>query len=72
VTDYLRLQARYAHLFRPVERTETIARIQAIADRNISRFGLRAGNQANQDQQNPGAERTLASASDVRDLTEGR
>jgi len=40
VTDYLRIQARYAHLFRPAERTETIARIQAAADRNIARFGL--------------------------------
>jgi len=40
VTDYLRLQARYAHLFRPAERTEVIARIQAAADRNIARFGL--------------------------------
>jgi pyruvate ferredoxin oxidoreductase beta subunit len=40
VTDYLRLQARYAHLFRPEERTEVIARIQASADRNIARFGL--------------------------------
>jgi pyruvate ferredoxin oxidoreductase beta subunit len=40
VTDYLRIQARYAHLFRPTERTEVIARIQAAADRNIARFGL--------------------------------
>jgi len=40
VTDYLRLQARYAHLFRPAERTEVIGRIQAAADRNIARFGL--------------------------------
>ena len=40
VTDYLRLQARYAHLFRPEERTDVIARIQASADRNVSRFGL--------------------------------
>jgi pyruvate ferredoxin oxidoreductase beta subunit len=40
VTDYLRTQARYAHLFRPAERTEVIARIQAGADRNIARFGL--------------------------------
>ena len=40
VEEYLRLQARYAHLFRPVERTETIAKIQAIADRNIDKFGL--------------------------------
>jgi pyruvate ferredoxin oxidoreductase beta subunit len=69
VTEYLRLQARYAHLFWPVERTETIARIQAIADRNISRFGLRA---EDQNQPNPAIERTLATASDVRDLTEGR
>jgi hypothetical protein len=40
VTDYLRLQARYTHLFRPTERTETIARLQAAADRNITRFNL--------------------------------
>jgi pyruvate ferredoxin oxidoreductase beta subunit len=40
VTDYLRLQARYAHLFAPTERTESIARIQAAADRNITRFNL--------------------------------
>jgi pyruvate ferredoxin oxidoreductase beta subunit len=40
VPDYLRLQARYAHLFRPQERTDVIARIQASADRNITRFGL--------------------------------
>jgi len=39
VTDYLRIQARYAHLFRPTERTEVIARIEAAADRNIARFG---------------------------------
>jgi len=43
VTEYLRIQARYAHLFRPVERTEVIARIQAAADRNIARFGLMPG-----------------------------
>ena len=40
VTDYLRIQARYAHLFKPVENTEVIERIQATADRNIRRFGL--------------------------------
>jgi pyruvate ferredoxin oxidoreductase beta subunit len=39
VTDYLRIQARYAHLFKP-EKTEFIGRIQAAADRNIPRFGL--------------------------------
>jgi pyruvate ferredoxin oxidoreductase beta subunit len=40
VTDYLRLQTRYRHLFSPTTRTEVIARIQASADRNITRFGL--------------------------------
>jgi pyruvate ferredoxin oxidoreductase beta subunit len=40
VEDYLRLQSRYAHLFKPGHGTETIARLQAIADRNIARFGL--------------------------------
>jgi len=40
VEEYLRLQARYAHLFADPPRTETIARIQAIADRNIRKFGL--------------------------------
>ena len=40
VTEYLRIQARYAHLFRPRERTDVIGRIQAAADRNIRRFGL--------------------------------
>jgi pyruvate ferredoxin oxidoreductase beta subunit len=40
VDDYLRGQRRYAHLFDPVVRADVIARIQAGADRNISRFGL--------------------------------
>jgi pyruvate ferredoxin oxidoreductase beta subunit len=40
VTDYLRIQARYAHLFKPEENKEVIGRIQAAADRNIRRFGL--------------------------------
>ena len=40
VTDYLFIQARYAHLFKPEEKTEVIGRIQATADRNIRRFGL--------------------------------
>ncbi|WP_163507172.1 thiamine pyrophosphate-dependent enzyme [Fodinicola acaciae] len=43
VEDYLKLQGRYAHLFKPQPRTNTIARIQAIADRNIRRFGLLTG-----------------------------
>jgi pyruvate ferredoxin oxidoreductase beta subunit len=40
VDDYLKLQKRYAHLFKPVRRDEIVARIQAQADRNVERFGL--------------------------------
>ncbi len=40
VEDYLRLQRRYAHLFVEPQRVDVIARLQARADRNISRFGL--------------------------------
>jgi pyruvate ferredoxin oxidoreductase beta subunit len=40
VEDYLRLQTRYAHLFKSGEGAATIARLQQIADRNIARFGL--------------------------------
>jgi pyruvate ferredoxin oxidoreductase beta subunit len=40
VEDYLKLQGRYAHLFKPTRRDDTIARIQALADRNIERYGL--------------------------------
>ncbi|HEV2451570.1 MAG TPA: pyruvate ferredoxin oxidoreductase, partial [Streptosporangiaceae bacterium] len=39
VEEYLRLQSRYAHVFQSGG-TGTIARLQAIADRNIARFGL--------------------------------
>jgi pyruvate ferredoxin oxidoreductase beta subunit len=42
VEDYLRLQKRFAHLFKPQPRTEVIAAIQAGADRNIRRFALLA------------------------------
>jgi pyruvate ferredoxin oxidoreductase beta subunit len=42
VTEYLKLQRRYAHLFKPTERTEVIERMQAGADRNIKRFDLLA------------------------------
>ena len=42
VEEYLKLQRRYAHLFGDPPRTDVIARIQAIADRNIARFGLLA------------------------------
>jgi pyruvate ferredoxin oxidoreductase beta subunit len=40
VEEYLRLQTRYAHLFKSPEGAATIARLQQIADRNIARFGL--------------------------------
>ncbi|NCA87602.1 MAG: pyruvate ferredoxin oxidoreductase [Gammaproteobacteria bacterium] len=42
VEDYLRPQRRYAHLFGKTPATETLARIQAMADRNIRKFGLLA------------------------------
>lgn len=40
VEDYLRPQRRFAHLFSPKPNTAAIAHIQALADRNIRRFGL--------------------------------
>lgn len=40
VEEYLALQGRYAHLFRPTRRDDVIARLQAMADRNITRYGL--------------------------------
>ncbi|MCZ7590124.1 MAG: thiamine pyrophosphate-dependent enzyme [Gaiella sp.] len=40
VEDYLRLQRRFAHLFGDPPRTDVIEKLQAIADRNIRRFGL--------------------------------
>ena len=40
VAEYLKLQRRFAHLFKPKEDTERIARIQAMADANIQRFNL--------------------------------
>jgi pyruvate ferredoxin oxidoreductase beta subunit len=40
VEKYLRRQGRYRHLFEPTPQTEVIARIQAIADANIARYGL--------------------------------
>jgi pyruvate ferredoxin oxidoreductase beta subunit len=40
VEDYLRLQARFRHLFAGQGRPDVVARIQAQADRNIARFGL--------------------------------
>ena len=40
VTEYLKLQKRFAHLFGENPDLRTIAAVQAIADRNIRRFGL--------------------------------
>jgi pyruvate ferredoxin oxidoreductase beta subunit len=40
VTDYLRRQKRYAHLFSDPPETDVIDAIQAIADRNIARYGI--------------------------------
>jgi pyruvate ferredoxin oxidoreductase beta subunit len=40
VEEYLRPQKRFAHLFGKPPRTDVIERIQAIADRNIRRYGL--------------------------------
>jgi pyruvate ferredoxin oxidoreductase beta subunit len=40
VEEYLRPQRRFAHLFGDPGRPDIVAQIQAIADRNIERFGL--------------------------------
>ena len=40
VEEYLRPQKRYAHLFGKSPRVDMIARLQAIADRNIRKYGL--------------------------------
>jgi len=40
VEDYLRPQKRFGHLFGQTPRADVIAQIQAIADRNIQRYGL--------------------------------
>ena len=40
VTDYLKLQKRFAHLFGKEPDVQTIAAIQAMADRNVQFFGL--------------------------------
>lgn len=43
VGEYLRRQRRYAHLFADGGREDVIARLQALADANIARFGLLEG-----------------------------
>jgi len=40
VAEYLKPQKRFAHLFGATPAEETIARIQAMADRNIRKYGL--------------------------------
>jgi pyruvate ferredoxin oxidoreductase beta subunit len=40
VEEYLKPQKRFAHLFGKTPRSDLIARVQAIADRNIRRYGL--------------------------------
>ncbi|MCA1916517.1 thiamine pyrophosphate-dependent enzyme [Methanospirillum hungatei] len=40
VEEYLRVQKRFAHLFKPSVNTEEIAKIQAIADANAEKFGI--------------------------------
>lgn len=40
VEAYLSLQRRFAHLFGEPPRADVVAKLQAIADRNIRRFGL--------------------------------
>ena len=40
VEEYLRLQRRFAHLFGDPPRVDVIEKLQALADRNIRRFGL--------------------------------
>ncbi len=42
VTEYMKLQRRYAHLFGDPPQTEIVEAIQRRADRNIERFGLLA------------------------------
>ena len=42
VTEYLQLQRRFRHLFADPKASATLQSIQALADRNIARFGLLA------------------------------
>ena len=40
VEDYLRPQKRFAHLFNPELKSDVVAALQRMADRNVSRYGL--------------------------------
>jgi pyruvate ferredoxin oxidoreductase beta subunit len=46
VEAYLRVQRRFAHLFGDPPRSDVLERIQGLADRNITRFGLLEGGSA--------------------------
>jgi pyruvate ferredoxin oxidoreductase beta subunit len=63
VEEYLKLQRRFAHLFHPERRDDVIARLQAIADRNVERFGLLADPEE--------AERLPGDAADIAGLGSG-
>jgi pyruvate ferredoxin oxidoreductase beta subunit len=43
VEDYLRPQKRFAHLFSPKTKVDVIAKLQALADRNIRKYDLVEG-----------------------------
>lgn len=47
VEEYLKLQARYSHLFSPKRRDDVINKLQGAADRNIARYDLLAEGGAN-------------------------
>ena len=40
VEEYLKPQKRFAHLFHPMVDTDTLARLQVLADRNIRKYAL--------------------------------
>ena len=40
VEEYLKIQGRFAHLFKSPKGKEEIQKIQEIADRNIEKYGL--------------------------------
>jgi pyruvate ferredoxin oxidoreductase beta subunit len=40
VQDYLKLQRRFAHLFRGGHEDPRVARLQAVCDANIAEYGL--------------------------------
>ena len=46
VEEYLRPQKRFAHLFGKVPAVDTIAQIQAMADKNIRKYGLLAADRS--------------------------